>query len=142
MPVTTKINYPIVFGVPTAFAASMALAYFVLVMAGFERERALDCMSVALVISVLAFLRGVTRVPYRILSVELGVLLVILLSSGALALRSISLAPARGPLFYFSIVSSAGLGYIAVRFMRRMMREVASGADPQGTLPPNDPFLR
>jgi hypothetical protein len=139
---TTKVNYPVVFGVPAAFVASMVVAYFVLVLAGFERERALDCVSVSLVISVLAFLRGVRRVPHRILSVELGVLLAILLSSGALALRAISLAPARGPLFYFSIVSSAGLGYMAIRFMRRMMREVASGADPQGTLPPNGPFLR
>ena len=139
---TTKVNYPIVFGVPTVFAASMVVVYFALIMAGLERERALDSMNVALVISVLAFLRGVTRVPYRILSVELGVLLAILLSSGALALPSISLLHARGPLFYFSIISSAGLGYIAVRFMRRMMREVAGGADAPGTPPPNGPFLR
>jgi hypothetical protein len=109
---TTKINYAVVFGVPAAFVASMVVAYFVLVIAGFERERALDCVTVSLVICVLAFLRGVRRVPHRILSVELGVLLAILLSSAALALRSISLALAfaQGPLFYFSIVSSSGLG--------------------------------
>jgi hypothetical protein len=134
---TTKLNYPVVFGVPAAFVASMVVAYFVLVMAGFGRERALDCVSVALVISVLAFIRGVRRVPQRILSVELGVLLAILLSSAALALRAVSLAPAPGPLFYFSTVSSAGLGYIAARFMRRMMREIASGADTHGTPPSN-----
>ena len=134
---TIKTDYRLAFVIPAAFVVGLVMGYFGLVIAGLERERVLDGVTISLAIGPLALLRGVSRVPQRTWPVGLGVLLVVLLSSAALALRSVSLAPSGGPLFYFTIVSSSGLGYIGIRILRRMTREAASGADHQPA-PPHD----
>lgn len=132
---TIKTDYLPAFAIPAAFVVGLMMGYFGLVIAGLERERVLDGLTISLAIGPLALLRGVSRVPQRTWPVELGALLVVLLSSAALALRSVSLAPSGGPFFYFTTLSASGLGYIATRTMRRMTRGAASGADQQPAAP-------
>jgi len=130
---TIKTDYRVVFALPASFVTSMVIVYFTLVTSGFERQRALNILTIALVGGVLSLLRIVSRVPERTGSAELGMLVLLLLGTAALALRSISLAHTAGRLFYFTVLSQGGLAYFAIRIMRRMKRRAVSGANQRPT---------
>lgn len=130
-----KTEYPVVLGMPAALLLGAVAGYVVLVAIGLDRERALDYATVTVAIGGLAALRGIHRGAHRTWSFELGGLLALLAAVGALALRSISLASSRGPLFYFTVVSAGGLAFAALRLARGMTRWAARGADSQASVP-------
>ena len=127
-----ETDYRIALGVPAALMAAPTVAYFGGILVGIDRELALDSATVAIAIAGLAILNGLRQAPQKSWSLQLGCLLAVLISVGALALRAISLASSRGPLFYFTLASSAGLAYVAHRIVRGMVRSGFTGAD-QGT---------
>lgn len=126
-----ETDYRIALGVPAALLCAPAAAYYGGILAGVDREVALDSATVAVAIAAIAILRGIKQSPHRAWSLDLGGLLAMLIAIGALALRSIALASSRGPLFYFTLTSSAVLAYVAHRFVRRLMRFAASGSDSE-----------
>ena len=136
-----KTDYRLALGIPAMVVLASVGGYGALVLAGLPRELAFNSTTVALVIGVVAILRGIRRAPQKTWSLELGGLLAVLVAVAALALRAISLASSGGPLFYFTVVSSGGLAFVARRMVQRMARKAASAADQQPAPQPDAPPL-
>jgi hypothetical protein len=132
---TVKTDYRVAFALPASFWAAMVVVYLTLVNSGFDRERALDILTIALVLGMVALLRGTHRVQEPTGSLEFGVLVVVLLGTAALALRSLSLVRSAGPLFFVTFVSQGGFAYVAIRIMRRIKRRAVS-SDSEQAAPP------
>jgi len=126
-----QTNYRIALGVPLALLAAPAAAFFGGLLAGVDRQVAIDSATVAVAIAAVAILRGIRQSPHTNWSLEVGGLLAVLISVGALALRSVSLASSRGPLFYFTLASSGALAYVAHRIVRRLIRSADREFDSQ-----------
>jgi hypothetical protein len=126
---TKRAELLVVLGVPCALILGSALAYYGLLLAGVDREGALDNATVALPIMVAAILHGVHRSRGTSWSLDMGGMMAVLVAVAALALRSISLASSRGPLFYYSLASASTLAYVAHRFLRAMVKRRGTRSD-------------
>jgi hypothetical protein len=129
---TKRAELFLALGVPGALVLGSALAYYGLLLAGVDREGAFDNATVALPIMVAAILHGVHRSRGRSWLLEVGGLIAVLVATAALALRSISLASSKGPLFYFSLVSASTLAYVAHRLLRATVRRSGAPSDGAG----------
>jgi len=139
---STKVEEHLILLLPSAvLVLGSLLGYGLLVVNGVDRERALDSVTVALVFSVVAMLRGFRSVPHKNRSLEFGAVIGVLVAVSALTLRSVSLALSSsiGPLLYFTLLSSFGLAYVARRMLRGITRWATSGADTQPTPPREAP---
>ena len=124
---TRAFDLVVVLGIPGALVLGVVLAYWACVLAGADHERALDTQIVALPIMVAAMLLGIRRSGGTSWAMELGGLVAVLLASVVLGLRAISLVSSLGPLFFYALVSSTLLVYVARRIGRRMVKKYVGG---------------
>jgi hypothetical protein len=134
-----KADYRVALGVPAVIAVGPVAGYCVLAIAGVGRELALDSATVGVAITALGILRGIHQAPQHTWSLEFGGMLGVVVAIIALMARSISLASNPGPLFFFAIASSAVLGYVLHRMLRRLARWPTSGELVPEPTPPSDP---
>ncbi len=132
-----KLDYGLVFGLPGVFVLGSLLSYLALL--GVGRELAQDAVTVALPIGAVALLSGIrearrrTSSSAKVLSLDLGGLLGILLVVIALALRTISLASDSGPLFYFTLACSSVFAYVAYQLAQRIARLEHQSSDTRAS---------